>query len=176
MNDALSTTKEEKFKKTPGPARIETPLAKAVLVASPGTVAAPIAVPAAPEPVTVYVDYEEYDSSDDEDATNAAKALANDSRLLHYHGTYLNVLVDASSPLYYVIRGHYISIFSGWDATSPKVLGVSHTIFHKVDCVEQGINIMKGTIDHGDASQYTSFDPNVFQDKYHTTKTVSFVT
>ncbi|KAG1805842.1 uncharacterized protein BJ212DRAFT_1303903 [Suillus subaureus] len=117
-----------------GPASIEMPLAEAVPVASPGAVAspsaasAPIVVPAAPpiaptmdpaEHITIYVDYEEYNSPDDNEADIAAIALANDSR----------------------------------DATSPKVLGISHTIYHKVDCIEQGINILKGAIDHGDALQ-----------------------
>ncbi|KAG1720512.1 uncharacterized protein EDB91DRAFT_1088814 [Suillus paluster] len=40
-----------------------------------------------------------------------------------------------------------------WDATGPKVLSVSRAIYHKVDSIEQGINIMKGAIDRGDASQ-----------------------
>ncbi|KAG1718108.1 uncharacterized protein EDB91DRAFT_1258883 [Suillus paluster] len=113
--------------------------------------AAPTVVPAGN--VTVYVDYEEYDSSDDEDAATAAAALANDSTLIHYRNTYFNVPVDATPPLYYVTRGHYIGIFSGWDATGPKVLSVSRAIYHKVDSIEQGINIMKGAIDRGDASQ-----------------------
>ncbi|KAG2108582.1 hypothetical protein DEU56DRAFT_920484 [Suillus clintonianus] len=103
--------------------------------------------------VTVYVDYEENDSSDDEDAAAAAAALANDSTLIHYRDTYFNVPVDATPPLYYVTRGRYIGIFSGWDATGPKVLGVSRAIYHKVDSIEQGINIVKGAIDRGDASQ-----------------------
>ncbi|KAG2108880.1 hypothetical protein DEU56DRAFT_920426 [Suillus clintonianus] len=60
---------------------------------------------------------------------------------------------DATPPLYYVTRGRYIGIFSGWDATGPKVLGVSRAIYHKVDSIEQGINIVKGAIDRGDASQ-----------------------
>ncbi|KAG1735742.1 uncharacterized protein EDB91DRAFT_1250370 [Suillus paluster] len=113
--------------------------------------AAPTVVPAGN--VTVYVDYEEYDSSDDEDAATAAAALANDSTLIHYRNTYFNVPVDATPPLYYVTQGRYIGIFSGWDATGPKVLGVSRAIYHKVDSIEQGINIMKGAIDCGDASQ-----------------------
>ncbi|KAG2109147.1 hypothetical protein DEU56DRAFT_762469 [Suillus clintonianus] len=61
--------------------------------------------------------------------------------------------IDATPPLYYVTRGRYIGIFSGWDATGPKVLGVSRAIYHKVDSIEQGINIVKGAIDRGDASQ-----------------------
>ncbi|KIK33265.1 hypothetical protein CY34DRAFT_55060, partial [Suillus luteus UH-Slu-Lm8-n1] len=53
-------------------------------------------------------------------------------------------------PFYYVTRGRYIGIFSGWDATGPKVLGVSRAIYHRVDSIEQGINIVKGAIDRGD--------------------------
>ncbi|KAG2125465.1 hypothetical protein DEU56DRAFT_916527 [Suillus clintonianus] len=115
--------------------------------------AAPVASPgaaAAHRHVTVYVDYEENDSSDDEDAAAAAAALANDSTLIHYRDTYFNVPVDATPPLYYVTRGRYIGIFSGWDATGPKVLGVSRAIYHKVDSIEQGINIVKGAIDRAE--------------------------
>ncbi|KAG1879208.1 hypothetical protein F4604DRAFT_1923361 [Suillus subluteus] len=152
-----------------GPTSMEMPAP----VASPDTVAAPdtgttttsasMAVPTAAPltaptviptgPITVYVDYDKYNSFDDKNASNAAAAFANDSMLTCYHRTYFNVPVDVSPPLYYVTRGHYISIFSGWDATGPEVLGVSHTIYHKVDSIEQGISIIKGVIDHGDASQ-----------------------
>lgn len=121
--------------------------------------------------VTLFVDYEENDSSDDEDAAAAATALVNDSMLIHYRDTYFNVPVEATPPFYYVTRGRYIGIFSGWwagfseflmssssflpcrDATGPKVLGVSRAIYHRVDSIEQGINIVKGAIDRGDASQ-----------------------
>ncbi|KAG1855837.1 hypothetical protein C8R48DRAFT_776206 [Suillus tomentosus] len=127
---------------------------EAAPVASPGAAAAssagtaPTSAPATAH--AAYVDYEENDSSDDEDA---AAALATDSTLIHYRDTYFNVPVDATPPFYYVTQGHYISIFSGWDATGPKVLSVSRAIYHKVDSIEQGINIVKGAIDRGDASQ-----------------------
>ncbi|KAG2360243.1 hypothetical protein BDR07DRAFT_1487278 [Suillus spraguei] len=128
-----------------------TPTSTSTAVPTTPPPAAPTMVPAGP--ITVHVGYNEYDSSDDKDVSNAAIALANDSMLIYYHGTYFNVPVYVSSPLYYVTRGRYIGIFSGWDATGPKVLGVSHAIYHKVDSVEQGISIMKGVIDRGDASQ-----------------------
>jgi hypothetical protein len=64
--------------------------------------------------VTLFVDYEGNDSSDDEDAAAAATALANDSTLIHYRDTYFNVPVEATPPFYYVTRGRYIGIFSGW--------------------------------------------------------------
>ncbi|KAG2743085.1 hypothetical protein P692DRAFT_20747339, partial [Suillus brevipes Sb2] len=72
-----------------------------------------------------------------------------------YNGTYFNVPTnaDGQAPLYYVTRGRYIGVFSGWDATGPKVLGISHAIFHKVDSVEKGISVVRGAIDHGDAMQ-----------------------
>jgi hypothetical protein len=62
----------------------------------------------------VHVSFNEYDSSDDEDASNAAIVLANDFTLTYYRGTYFNVPVDVSPSLYYVTRGRYIGIFSGW--------------------------------------------------------------
>ncbi|KAG1722324.1 uncharacterized protein EDB91DRAFT_1088179 [Suillus paluster] len=151
------------------PGSIETPAPVALpdIVAAPGADTTPTsastAVPTAPPPaaptmvptgpITVHVGYNKYDSSDNEDASNAAIALANNSTLSYYHGTYFNVPVDVSPPLYYVTRGHYIGIFSGWDATGPKVLGISCAIYHKVDSIEQGISIMKGAIDCSDASQ-----------------------
>jgi hypothetical protein len=45
------------------------------------------------------------------------------------------------------------SFLHGRDATGPKVLGISCAIYHKVDSIEQGITIMKGVIDRGNASQ-----------------------
>jgi hypothetical protein len=65
---------------------------------------------------TVLVELDEFDSSDDEDAATAASALAEDSILHFYNGTYFNVPTnaDGQAPLYYVTRGRYIGVFSGW--------------------------------------------------------------
>lgn len=67
------------------------------------------------------------DSNDDEDApaavitdsnykdaANAAKSLAEDSTLHFYCSKYYNVPIKDKAPLYYVTRGRYIGIFSGW--------------------------------------------------------------
>ncbi|KAG1743570.1 uncharacterized protein EDB91DRAFT_1247069 [Suillus paluster] len=98
-------------------------------------------------PVTVVMD------SNDEDASNAAESLAQDSTLHSYSSKYFNVPIKDKAPLYYVMWGRYIGIFSGWDVTSPKVTGVSPAIFHKVDSVEQGIRIVKCTIERGEVVQ-----------------------
>ncbi|KAG1844883.1 hypothetical protein C8R48DRAFT_678310 [Suillus tomentosus] len=58
-----------------------------------------------------------------------------------------------NAPLYYITRGRYIGVFSGWDATGPKVLGVSRAIYHKVESVEQGAGIVRGAIERGEAAQ-----------------------
>ncbi|OAX32914.1 hypothetical protein K503DRAFT_804816 [Rhizopogon vinicolor AM-OR11-026] len=103
-------------------------------------------------PSTLIID--NYDvTSDDEDAANAVSALAADSNLKFYHGKYFNVPIVEKAPFYYITRGHYISVFSGWDATGPKILGVSHAIFHKVDTVDIGVGIVRGAIDRGEAMQ-----------------------
>ncbi|KAG1834247.1 hypothetical protein EV424DRAFT_1607527 [Suillus variegatus] len=180
----------------PGSIEMPAPVASFDIAAAPGADTTPTsastAVPTAPpaaaptvvptEPITVHVGYDEYDSSDDEDASNAAIALANNSTLSYYHGTYFNVPVDVSPPLYYVTRGRHIGIFSGWDATGPKVLGVSRAIFRKVDSIEQGISILKGVIDRGDTSQCVvhmrncksrgtllNMPQNILQIRYHLT-------
>ncbi|KAG2338698.1 hypothetical protein BDR05DRAFT_1004015 [Suillus weaverae] len=102
-------------------------------------------------PTTILVKFDEYDDEDDEDV---AAALADDSLLHFYSGTYFNVpAADAEPPFYCISRGRYIGVFSGWDATGPKVLGVSRGIFHKVDSIEKGMSIMRSAIDRGDAMQ-----------------------
>ncbi|KAG2739931.1 hypothetical protein P692DRAFT_20881457 [Suillus brevipes Sb2] len=107
-----------------------------------------------PVSVTLFADSdEEQDSTDDEDAANAASSLADASKILLYCGQYFNVPLNEAAPLYYITRGRYIGVFSGWDATGPKVLGVSRAIFHKVDTVEQGIAIVKRAIERGEAAQ-----------------------
>ncbi|KAG1896976.1 uncharacterized protein F5891DRAFT_1192387 [Suillus fuscotomentosus] len=111
-----------------------------------------IAVPASAL-VTVLLDSEEEDSSVDKDAANAAASLAEDSTLLYYHGKYFNVPIEVKAPLYYITRGRYIGVFSGWDATGPKVLGVSRAIYHKVESVEKGAGILRRAIERGEAAQ-----------------------
>ncbi|KAG2058311.1 hypothetical protein BDR06DRAFT_994568 [Suillus hirtellus] len=111
-----------------------------------------IAVPASAL-ITVLLDSEEEDSSVDKDAANAAVSLTEDSTLLYYHGKYFNVPIEVKVPLYYIMRGRYIGVFSGWDATGPKVLGVSHAIYHKVESVEQGAGIVRHAIERGEAVQ-----------------------
>ncbi|KAG1745509.1 uncharacterized protein EDB91DRAFT_1246382 [Suillus paluster] len=133
------------------------------------TAAAP-AIPAASDPTipttpaptaaaptghtTILVEFDEYDDSDDEDSAMAAAALADNSILHFYHGTYFNVpAAKAQAPFYCITRGRYIGVFSGWDATGSKVLGISRGIFHKVDSIEKGMNIMKAAIERRDAIQ-----------------------
>ncbi|KIK34200.1 hypothetical protein CY34DRAFT_98431, partial [Suillus luteus UH-Slu-Lm8-n1] len=71
-----------------------------------------------------------------------------------YNSTYFNLpATNAEGPFYCITRGRYIGVFSGWDATGPKVLGVSRGIFHKVDSIEKGMSIMRSAIDRGDAIQ-----------------------
>ncbi|KAG2754986.1 hypothetical protein P692DRAFT_20639689, partial [Suillus brevipes Sb2] len=53
-------------------------------------------------------------------------------------------------PLYYITRGRYIGVFSGWDAVGPKVLGISRAIYHKTESVEQGVGIVKRAIERGE--------------------------
>lgn len=60
------------------------------------------------ESVTIILD------SDDEDAANAAQSLADDSTLCSYSGKYFNIPIEDKAPLYYVTRGRYIGVFSGW--------------------------------------------------------------
>ncbi|KAG1840264.1 hypothetical protein DFJ58DRAFT_845393 [Suillus subalutaceus] len=67
----------------------------------------------------------------------------------YYNGTYFNVPIEVKSPLYYIMRGCYIGVFSGWDATGPKVLGVLHAIYRKANSLEHGVWIVKHTIEHG---------------------------
>ncbi|KAG2053399.1 hypothetical protein BDR06DRAFT_1008790 [Suillus hirtellus] len=93
------------------------------------------------------------DSTDDEDASNAASSLADASHIHCYHSKYFNMPINDKAPLYYIMRGRYIGVLSGWDATGPKVLSVSPAIFHKVDTVEQGIMIVKHAIERGEAVQ-----------------------
>ncbi|OJA09521.1 hypothetical protein AZE42_10690, partial [Rhizopogon vesiculosus] len=61
-------------------------------------------------------------TSNDEDTANAVSALAADSNLKFYHGKYFNVPIMEKAPFYYITRGRYIGVFSGWDATGPKIL------------------------------------------------------
>ncbi|KAG1908790.1 uncharacterized protein F5891DRAFT_974105 [Suillus fuscotomentosus] len=105
-------------------------------------------------PVTVVGDSnDKEDSSDDEDAANAAVSLTEDSTLRYYNGKYFNVPNKVKAPLYYITRGRYIGVFSGWDATGPKVLGVSRAIYHKVESVEQGAGIVERAIECSEAVQ-----------------------
>ncbi|KAG2114605.1 uncharacterized protein F5147DRAFT_769919 [Suillus discolor] len=83
------------------------------------------------EPVIILMLNDGEDSSDDEDPANAVMSLADNSTL----------------------QGRYIGVFSGWDATGPKVLGVSCAIYHKAESLELGIGIMKRTIEHGEVAQ-----------------------
>jgi apolipoprotein N-acyltransferase len=53
-------------------------------------------------------------SSNDEDADNAASALADGSNLKFYHGKYFNVPIVETAPFYCITRGRYIGVFSGW--------------------------------------------------------------
>ncbi|KAG1796739.1 uncharacterized protein HD556DRAFT_1441438 [Suillus plorans] len=124
-------------------------------MAAPTVPTSPAPTAAAPTgPTTILVEFDEYNGSDDEDVAAAAAALADDSLLHFYCGTYFNVpAADAEPPFYCISRGRHIGVFSGWDATGPKVLGVSHGIFHKVDSIEKGMSIMRSAIDRGDAMQ-----------------------
>ncbi|KAG2116471.1 uncharacterized protein F5147DRAFT_768837 [Suillus discolor] len=125
---------------------------------SPAIVAAPPAPAPAPaighehEPVIILM-LNDGDSSDDEDAANAATSLADNSTLQYHNSTYFNVPIEVTAPLYYITRGRYIGVFSGWDATGPKVLGVSRAIYHKAESLELGIGIMKRAIEHGEVAQ-----------------------
>ncbi|KAG2134929.1 uncharacterized protein EDB93DRAFT_1107253 [Suillus bovinus] len=102
-------------------------------------------------PIVIPVDSGEgKDSSNGEDVD---VSLTNGSTLCYHHGKYFNVPIEAKAPLYYITRGRYIGVFSGWDATSPKVLGVSRAIYHKVESVEQGAGIVKCAIERGEAAQ-----------------------
>jgi hypothetical protein len=60
------------------------------------------------------VDFQGEVSSDDEDAAASAASLAEDSTLAFYHGKYFNIPIEAKAPLYYITRGRYIGVFSGW--------------------------------------------------------------
>ncbi|KAG1811604.1 hypothetical protein EV424DRAFT_1349622 [Suillus variegatus] len=117
------------------------------------TTAAPAPAPTAGhvhEPVIILAGLDDgEDSSDDGGATNAAMSLADDSTLQYYNGTYFNVPIEVKAPLYYITRGRYIGIFSGWDATAPKVLGVSRAIYHKAESLEHGVGIVKRAIERG---------------------------
>jgi len=64
-------------------------------------------------PSTLVIDNRDV-PSDEEDAANAASARADDSDLMFYHGKYFNVPIVAKAPFYYIIRGRYIGVFSGW--------------------------------------------------------------
>ncbi|KAG1818250.1 hypothetical protein EV424DRAFT_1540192 [Suillus variegatus] len=137
-------------------------MAKYELSASSSATAAPAPAPTAGhvhEPVIILTGLDDgEDSSDDGGATNAAMSLADDSTLQYYNGTYFNVPIEVKAPLYYITRGRYIGIFSGWDATAPKVLGVSRTIYHKAESLEHGVGIVKRAIERGEVAQETLQD------------------
>ncbi|KAG1740921.1 hypothetical protein EDB19DRAFT_1908242 [Suillus lakei] len=159
-DDTIETPPTPSMASDSSPTNIEDPT-PAPFESTPTAVAPTI--PAAPAPTvaaptghtTVLVEFDEFNSSDDKGAAMAASALADDFLLHFYHGTYFNVPADADAqaPLYYLTRGQYISVFSGRDATGPKVLGISCAIYHKVDSVMKGISIVRGAIDRGDAVQ-----------------------
>ncbi|KAG1880058.1 hypothetical protein F4604DRAFT_1679178 [Suillus subluteus] len=93
---------------------------------------------------------------DEDDGFSEVEDVIVESCILNaYKGVYFNVPVssDAAPPLYYVTRGHKISVFSGWGNVSPKVLGVSCTIFAKVKTIDQGIEALTAAIDAGTAAR-----------------------
>ncbi|KAG1729946.1 uncharacterized protein EDB91DRAFT_1252818 [Suillus paluster] len=108
--------------------------------------AAPMAsvVTALPSVVTVV--------DDDDDVYDA---IAEGCMLNAYKCVYFNVPLssDAAQPLYYVTRGHKISVFLGWGNVGLKVLGVSRTIFGSVENIDQGIEALIAAIDAGTAVQ-----------------------
>ncbi|KAG2147776.1 uncharacterized protein EDB93DRAFT_1250491 [Suillus bovinus] len=90
-----------------------------------------------------------------DDGDDVYDAIAEGCMLNAYKHVYFNVPLssDAAQPLYYVTRGRKISVFSGWGNVGPKVLGVSRTIFGRVENIDQGIEALIAAIDAGTAVQ-----------------------
>ncbi|KAG1818404.1 hypothetical protein EV424DRAFT_1540090 [Suillus variegatus] len=90
-----------------------------------------------------------------DDGDDVYDAIAEGCMLNTYKCVYFNVPLssDATQPLYYVTRGHKISVFSGWGNVGPKVLGVSCTIFARVENIDQGVEALIAAIDAGTAVQ-----------------------
>ncbi|KAG2133685.1 uncharacterized protein EDB93DRAFT_1107519 [Suillus bovinus] len=91
----------------------------------------------------------------DVDLAEVKDVMAEGCILHTYRHVCFNILVasDAAPPFYYVTRGRKIGVFSGWGNVSPKVLGVSHAIFAKVETIDQGIEALMAAIDAGTAAQ-----------------------
>ncbi|KAG2069944.1 hypothetical protein BDR04DRAFT_1118757 [Suillus decipiens] len=108
----------------------------------------------------------------DVDLAEVKDAMAEGCILHTYRHVCFNIPVasDAAPPFYYVTSGHKIGVFSGWylffvlvmtlaylvsgrGNVGPKVLGVSHAIFAKVETIDQGIEALMAAINAGTAAQ-----------------------
>ncbi|KAG1836190.1 hypothetical protein C8R48DRAFT_555659, partial [Suillus tomentosus] len=69
----------------------------------------------------------------------------------HHGVTYDVPHPNTSSPFYWVNHGHRIGIFTTWQGTSIHVTGVSRSSFSKIHSVAEGIRLINGAIDHGEA-------------------------
>ncbi|KAG1794533.1 uncharacterized protein HD556DRAFT_1442721 [Suillus plorans] len=82
-------------------------------------------------------------------------AVAAGSILNVHMGMYFNVPMDDKPgvTIYYITRGRKIGVFYGWNNVGPWVQGVSRALFTKVDSVDDGIDIVKSTIEAGVAAR-----------------------
>jgi hypothetical protein len=99
---------------------IPIPVPSTPTMAAPTVPTSPAPTAATPTgPTTILVKLDKYNGSDDKDVAAAATALADDSLLHFYCGTYFNVPAtdanaDAEPPFYCISRDQYIGVFSSW--------------------------------------------------------------